>query len=247
MSRGTASAVFRAKREPKPRPSGRGGVTAPTALRHLWAFLALFFAAWIGRVLLIPWTDAAVETPATARLIADLWRLALWLILPLVWLRHYEGLDPRAAIDQRPGWKPWLGWLLAALYLVASRGYEVYLGSHWHAIPAASVPVLAAALTGVAFAALCEEFLFRGLLLKEFRRRFGFWRANFLQAGLFVAIQWPAWLMLIELDFSTFALLSSLALLFGLFLGVLAALTGTILVGFLVQAVSNALQGLGFG
>gem|GEM_PF-5974092 len=198
-------------------------------------------------MLLIPWTDAAAQTPATARLIADLWRFGLWLIVPLVWLLRFEAVDPRAAIDQRPGRKPWLGWLLAVLYVVASRGYEVTLGGQWHAIPAAPVPVLAAAFTGVAFAALCEEFLFRGVLLKEFRRRLGFWRANFLQAGLFVAIQWPAWFVLIELDFSTFALLSALALLFGLFLGVLAALTGTILAGFLVQAIGNALQGLGFG
>ena len=198
-------------------------------------------------MLLIPWTDAAAQTPATARLIADLWRFGLWLIVPLVWLLRFEAVDPRTAIDQRPGVKPWLGWLLAVFYVVASRSYEVYLGSPWHAIPSAPVPVLAAAFTGVAFAALCEEFLFRGLLLKEFRRRFGFWRANFLQAGLFVAIQWPAWFVLIELDLSTFALLSFLALLFGLFLGVLAALTGTILVGFLVQAIGNALQGLGFG
>jgi membrane protease YdiL (CAAX protease family) len=222
---------------------------APTGpgLRFLWAFLGVFFAVWIARILLIPWTDAAADQPSTVRLIADLWRLAIWLLLPLVWLIRFERVDPRAAIDQRPGERPWLGVALGLGYLTAARLYDVAMGAPWIAIPNLPVPTLAASIVGIAFAALCEEFLFRGVLLKEFTRRYGFGRANFLQAVLFVAIQWPAWIALIEFDPATFALLSGLAMLYALLLVAIVRQTGTIWIGFGVQTLGNALQGLGFG
>ncbi len=213
----------------------------------MWAFLGVFFAVWIARILLIPWTDAAADQPSTVRLIADLWRLAIWLVLPLVWLIRFERVDPRAAIDQRPGMRPWLGLALGLAYLAAARLYDVAMGAPWIAIPALPVPTLAASIVGIAFAALCEEFLFRGVLLKELARRYGFGRANFLQSVLFVAIQWPAWIALIEFDPATFALLSGLALLYALLLGAIVRQTGTIWIGFGVQTLGNTLQGLGFG
>ena len=210
-------------------------------------FLGVFFAAWTARIALIPWTDAAADQPSTVRLIADFWRLGIWLVLPLVWLLRFEAVDPRTAIDQRPGARPWLGIALGLCYLGAARIYDVAMGAPWIAIPALPMPTLAASIVGIAFAALCEEFLFRGVLLKEFTRRYAFGRANFLQAVLFVAIQWPAWLALIEFDPATFALLSGLALLYAALLGAIVRQTGTIWVGFGVQALGNALQGLGFG
>jgi membrane protease YdiL (CAAX protease family) len=216
-------------------------------LRFLWAFLGIFFAVWTGRILLIPWTDAAADTPSTVRLIADLWRLGIWLLLPLVWLIRFEHVDPRSAIDQRPGIRPWLGVALGLGYLAAARFYDVAMGAPWIAVPALPVPTLVASLVGIAFAALCEEFLFRGVLLKELTHRYGFGRANFLQAVLFVAIQWPAWIALIEFDPATLALLSGLALFYALLLGAIVRQTGTIWVGFGVQTLGNALQGLGFG
>jgi membrane protease YdiL (CAAX protease family) len=216
-------------------------------LRFLWAFLGVFFVVWIARILLIPWTDAAADQPSTVRLIADLWRLAIWLLLPLVWLIRFERVDPRMAIDQRPGVRPWLGLALGLGYLGAARLYDVAMGAPWIAIPALPVPTLAASMVGIAFAALCEEFLFRGVLLKELARRYGFGRANFLQAVLFVAIQWPAWIALIEFDPATLALLSGLALLYALLLGAIVRQTGTIWIGFGVQTLGNVLQGLGFG
>jgi len=216
-------------------------------LRFLWAFLGVFFVVWTGRILLIPWTDAAADTPSTVRLIADLWRLGIWLLLPLVWLIRFEHVDPRSAIDQRPGIRPWLGVALGLGYLAAARFYDVAMGAPWIAVPALPVPTLVASLVGIAFAALCEEFLFRGVLLKELTHRYGFGRANFLQAVLFVAIQWPAWIALIEFDPATLALLSGLALFYALLLGAIVRQTGTIWVGFGVQTLGNALQGLGFG
>jgi membrane protease YdiL (CAAX protease family) len=192
------------------------------SLARLPAFLALFFAAWTGRVLLIPWTDAA-----------------LW------WLVRIEKIDPRAAFDQRPGLRPWLGGLLAGAYIAGGRAYEAWTGIGWHAIPAAPVPVVAAAFVGIAFAALCEEFVFRGLILKALAARTGFWRANIGQAALYAAIQLPAWAMLIEFDAAGFAFLALGAFVSAALLGGLVRLTGTIWAGFAVQALGNALQGLG--
>jgi membrane protease YdiL (CAAX protease family) len=216
-------------------------------LKRLPAFLAAFFAAWTLRILLIPWTDAAADTLATARMIADAWRVALWLVLPVLWCVAIEKVSPRDAIDQRPGFNPWLAWGIAGAYLVASRALAMWGGENWHAIPLHDVgPSFFAAIVGLAFVAVVEVFVFFGLTLKALRARFGFWIANALAAALFAAIQVPGWVMLIELDLATLATLFVQVFLFGLLLGWTVRLAGSPLPAILLHFLNNALAGLGF-
>lgn len=217
------------------------------SLRRLPAFLAVFFAAWTLRILLIPWTDMAADTPATARMIADAWRVALWLVLPVLWCVAIEKIEPRAAIDQRPGAKPWLAWGVAAAYLAASRALAMWGGENWHAIPLDDTgPSFFAALVGLAFVAVVEAFVLFGLVLKALRARFGVWVATTLAAVLFAAIQVPGWLALIELDPATFATLFAQVFLFGLLLGWTVRLSGGLLPAILLHFLNNALAGHGF-
>lgn len=225
-----------------------GAVSISEARLRRWpAFLALFFAAWTLRILSIPWTDAAADTPAQARMIADAWRVAVWLVLPVVWCVAVEKISPRDAIDQRPGARPWLAWGLAIAYLVVSRALAVWGGENWHAIPFASAgPSFFAAIVGLAFVAVVEVFVFFGLILKALRARFGFGMALALSAALFAAIQVPGWVALIELDAGTLALLFGQVFLFGLLLGGSVRLAGTPIPAILLHFLNNALAGLGF-
>lgn len=217
------------------------------ALKRLPAFLAVFFAAWTLRILSIPWTDAVADTPAEARMIADAWRVAVWLVFPVLWCVAVEKIPPRDAIDQRPGSNLWLAWGVAAAYLVASRALAMWGGEHWHSIPLADTgPSFFAAIVGLAFVAVVEVFVFFGLVLKALRARVGFWAANALASALFAAIQVPGWVALIELDLATLATLFVQVFLFGLLLGWTVRLAGSPLPAILLHFLNNALAGLGF-
>jgi membrane protease YdiL (CAAX protease family) len=216
-------------------------------LKRLPAFLAVFFAAWTLRIVSIPWTDAAADTPATARMIADSWRVALWLGLPVLWCVAVEKIATRDAIDQRPGYDPRLAWGLVAAYLVVSRALAMWGGENWHAIPLHDIGAsFFAALVGLAFVAVVEVFVFFGLVMKALRARLGFWTANALASLLFAAIQVPGWVMLIELDAPTLATLLAQVFLFGLLLGGTMRLAGTPAAAIVLHFLNNALAGLGF-
>ena len=222
-------------------------LTSKISLRRLKSFLAVFFVAWTIRILLIPWTDAQAETVDAARMIADAWRLVLWLMLPIVWCAAVEKIDPREAADQRPGARPWLGWMFAVAYLVASRAIGVASGEHWHLIPADLPPMtFYISLVGLAFVALVEVYVFYGLVLKALRARFAFWPANLIASALFAAINVPGWVALIELDAQTLILLLAQVFVFGVLLGFTVRATGFVLAAMLLHLANNALQGLGF-
>jgi membrane protease YdiL (CAAX protease family) len=216
-------------------------------LKRLPGFLAVFFAAWSLRVVLLPWTDAMAETPAVARMIADAWRAAIWLVLPVLWCVAVEKIPPREAIDQRPGVRPWLAWVVAALYLLASRALAVWGGENWHALPIENADAAFwSGIVGIAFVAVVEVFVFFGVVQKALRARFRFGIALALAAALFAAIQIPGWVAVIELDPATLGILLGQVFLFGLLLGWTVRLSGTANPAIALHFLNNALAGLGF-
>jgi membrane protease YdiL (CAAX protease family) len=188
----------------------------------------------------------AADDVAGARIAAELWRGAVWLALPLVWLRFVERIDPRAAIDQRPGASARLVWPAVAVLTLASRALEVLAGGPWVAIPPVSAATFAVASTSLLFAALCEEFVFRGLLLKALTARHGFWRANAIQALLYAALLAPGWFLLIEFDAGTFAYLYCSVALYSGLLGGLVRLGGGLGPVVAARFLNDLLQGFGF-
>ena len=218
----------------------------PTALTRLWPFLALLFAVWVVRLMLLPVSDLASDDVPTARLIAEIWRLAVWLALPLVWLTFVERIDPRHAIDQRPGANLLLAWGAAAAAVFLVRAIEVGLGGAWIAIPPVSGAGLFVGSIGLLFAALCEEFVFRGLVLKALRLRMTFWKANALTAALYAAILVPGWLALGDAEPAVIADLALSVFLFAGLSGWLVRQSGTISVAVLVHFLCDLLQGFGF-
>lgn len=198
------------------------------------------------RLVALPVSDLVADSVADARMIAELWRLAIWLALPLAWLFWIERVDPRVACDQRPGQRAWLGWLVALLATVGARGVEVLAGSDWIAIPPVPRQSFLVASVGLLFAAICEEFVFRGFVLKSLRRRMAFWPANAAAAGLYAAMLAPGWVALVELDAGGFGYLFASVFLFGLLLGWLVRQTGTVWVAIAAHFSNDFLQGFGF-
>jgi len=80
-----------------------------------------------------------------------------------------------------------------------------------------------------------EELLFRGLIAGALFRRFSFWKANLIQASIFLL---PHLLILIVAP-QLWALAILLPLALGLFAGWLRHSSGSIAPGVLVHAVSN--------
>ena len=218
----------------------------PAALTRLWPFLALLFAVWLVRLMLLPVSDLASADVPTARLIAEIWRLAVWLALPLVWITFVERIDPRHAIDQHPGANVLLAWGAAAAAIFALRAIEVWLGGEWIAIPPVSGAGFFVGGVGLLFAALCEEFVFRGLVLKALRLRMGFWPANALAAALYTAMLVPGWLALGESEPAAIADLAVSVFLFAGLLGWFVRQSGTVGVAVAVHFLSDLLQGFGF-
>lgn len=196
---------------------------------------------------LVAWTDMAAETPAIARAIADLWRAAVWLVLPILWCLAVDRISPRAAIDQRPGAKPWAAWALAGVYLAASRALAAANGEGWHNVPTdmPGFDFFAAAI-GLVFVAVVEAFVFFGLVLKALRARFGFWPALATTAAMFAAIQVPGWIAFLEFDATAFAVLFAQVFAFGLLMGGTVGLAGTLGPAVALHFLNNALPGFGF-
>jgi len=227
-------------------PDGPAAFARAEALARPLAFVGVLFAVWLLRLAALPVTDLAAENVADARMFAELWRLAIWLVLPLVWVAWIERVDPRAAIDQRPGRRVWLGWLVAFLATAGARGLEVLAGSGWIAIPSVPMQSFMVASISLLFAALCEELVFRGLVLKALRRRLAFWPANAATALLYAAMLAPGWVALVELDAGQFGYLFASVFLFGLLLGWLVRQTGTVWVAVAAHFFNDFLQGFGF-
>ncbi|MBI1245677.1 MAG: CPBP family intramembrane metalloprotease [Alphaproteobacteria bacterium] len=229
--------------------SGRGAASIsddPQSLRKPYAFVAALAVAWLVRLALVPVSDMASADVASARIVAELWRGAIWLGLPLVWLRVVERADPRAAIDLRPGAAPKYAWPAVAALTLASRGIEVLAGGAWIAIPPVPVASFAVAATSLLFAALCEEFVFRGLVLKALAGRHGFWKANAIAALLYGAILAPGWFVLADFGAGTFAYLFVSVVLYAVLLGGLVRLSGTVWPAVAAHFLNDLLQGFGF-
>ncbi len=107
------------------------------------------------------------------------------------------------------------------------------------ASPTASVIVSATAY-GVVAPGFPEELLFRGLIAGALFRRSSFWRANFLQASIFVL---PHLLILLVAP-RLWPLVIFLPLAFGVFAGWLRHSSGSMFPGALVHAVTNIACGL---
>lgn len=227
-------------------PGGPHAFARADALARPFAFFGILFLAWILRLVALPATDLAAENVGDARMVAELWRLAIWFVLPVVWLVWIERVDPRVAGDQRPGRRAWLGWLAALVATAGARGLEVLAGSDWIAIPPVPRQSFMVASVSLLFAAICEEFVFRGFLLKSLRRRMSFWRANSAAAGLYAVMLAPGWVALVELDAGQFGYLFVSVFAFGLLLGWLVQQTGTIWVAVAAHFFNDFLQGFGF-
>ncbi|HEU4323327.1 MAG TPA: CPBP family glutamic-type intramembrane protease [Roseiflexaceae bacterium] len=162
----------------------------PVTLRRLGLFLALFFAVWTLRVVAL----SPLINPSRPALWQDLAGIAVKLLLWVapVWLiiAWSEGLDPADALRLRS--RAAAGWLwglaVGIAYLAATVLLAVVLDGAQ--VRAGALATLPRTFVG---AALPEEILFRGYVLRQLEHALPFWQANLLTALLFLAAHLPGW------------------------------------------------------
>lgn len=214
-----------------------------------WPFLAVFFAAWILRVLMEQQLGVSADDYLQRRLWSDGWRVLLWLILPLFWLEVIERRSLSAALRPSKGQAPRLVPITVISLTIGHLCWLKLSTDSWHGIPA-DLPqshYLAGVIGGL-LVGLAEEFVFRGIFLSALiARRWPFAAANIIVALFFMLIHWPGWLLLgsgmspVDLLFASLNIL-----LFGLAMGGLVWLEGGLIAAILVHAAIDLSNGLGF-
>jgi membrane protease YdiL (CAAX protease family) len=158
-------------------------VTPAAACIHFAALVAAQASfAWV--YYRTPWMRTAVVVPL-------LFRLLVWTAPVLVWLVA-TGHNPIRWLKLHPGAGRGLAWgLLVGVPWAAANviGHGVLTGD-WHF---SLVIGLSQWVNAVVFVGFSEEVVFRGFYLPAFVARFGFARANVLQALLFLGIHLPGW------------------------------------------------------
>jgi membrane protease YdiL (CAAX protease family) len=88
-----------------------------------------------------------------------------------------------------------------------------------------------------------EEFLFRGFVLTELARTFGFWRGNLFCSLLFTMIHWPYWVWSKGIH-TVFSMDSGAIFLFSLVLGYLVKKTESLWPAIIVHTLNNFIVGV---
>jgi len=186
------------------------------------SFLLAFFAIWSLRATIFYRIDLALPEGVPRYLYSHLLKYLLW-VLPAV---AFVKLIRRAPIlytfkistvaDIRSFG---VGALIGLFYLIGvawdvTRKHKLSINDLVEKlVTRGGIPFLWNLST-----AFNEEFLFRGLVLNELSRTFGFWRGNLFCSLLFTMIHWPHWLWSKGIH-TIFSMDSGAILLFSLVLG----------------------------
>lgn len=218
----------------------------PAADRRFWWFVLAFFGAWTLRVVLLMPVDDRIEDPVWQFVWGQGLRYALWVAPVIAYIRVDKShVLPFLRLDTLPRGKRLLAAVLVIVAYLATAGIEgaLFKGEHperW--ITLGSLPVLWRIFMA-AWAPVAEEILFRGFIQRHLEASHPFWRANAVQATLFVAIHWPGWLYM--RGFHTALFLDSAGiLLIGLILGWLCRHTASLWPSIALHALNNAWRGL---
>ncbi len=172
------------------------GATAPRGTRLLIFFLVALYSAWCLRVTIVWPLEDRIATPWIRQVLADIIKIALWVVPAVVYLKWVDRVRPLAymKLASRPRR------MTEALAIIM-----VYLGAtaliavkYQHTILAfqrgLSASAWAYSLSFTPISAIAEEMLFRGFVLLKLREVYLFQPANLIMSALFVLIHWPGWL-----------------------------------------------------
>jgi membrane protease YdiL (CAAX protease family) len=212
---------------------------------HVIAFAIL--AAWTVRVLAYPMVDGAIGNPVTRRLFGEAVRLVLLVGLPLALIMAFERRPWRSPLGLPVGHRPVLAWTIVVAWLGMITVIDLLTNRPQPLVPGGMrIIALAIVLIGTFIGALAEEFAFRGVLLPRLLLAFGAVKGHLATAGLFVLLHWPGWLFLQGMEPSRLVIESGQLFLFGLVLGVVTVLAGSLWPAIALHAANNLLVGLVF-
>jgi membrane protease YdiL (CAAX protease family) len=157
------------------------------------AYLAIFFAVWTAWVLFVyPRMVKIGDATLLYALLSIGFRLALWVVPVLVYLRYVDRVDAVEYLKLRRLWNR--GVIVGlAVSLINFVGTMARFGAPhpnmhnvtWNSILGTSILV-----------GFVEEVPFRGFILQKVEERCGFWLANLISSLLFLAIHLPGWISL---------------------------------------------------
>jgi membrane protease YdiL (CAAX protease family) len=150
-------------------------------------------------------------------------------------------------VELPKGWSPRLAVVAGLALIVVWVAIERATTGAWHHVPLGrpSNEYIAAGI-GAVMVGVAEEFVFRGIVMGELWRRYGFWLANIGAAVLFAMIHWPGWVLLEHASLGSVLASSGYLFLFGLVMGGLARLEGGIVMAAVVHGLNDLLVGAGF-
>ena len=210
-----------------------------------FALMALFFALWLIRMAAYRYVDVGISDYVEKRLLAESWRIAIWVIVPLAWLAWVERRALATALFPVSPLALWRGWLLVAGAIVCLPFFQRLFGGTWTGIPAhVSTEVLIGGTLSTAVVALSEEFLFRGVFLSGLLgRNWSYLSANAITAIFFAFSHWPGWLYGGNVSAASLATMSVHMLLYGLVFGGFVRLEGGLKGAILVHFANNIVAG----
>jgi membrane protease YdiL (CAAX protease family) len=210
-----------------------------------FALMALFFALWLIRMAAYAHIDASASDYFEKRLLSDGWRIAVWVIPPLLWLSWIERRLLGTALFPVAPLSPKRGWLLVAIVIGCLPLLSRAFNGVWIGIPKdAAIAVLIAGTLSTAVVALSEEFLFRGVFLSGLlARKWSFLAANAVTAVFFSLSHWPGWLYGGGVSPGSLAIMSIHMVLYGLLFGGIVRLEGGLRGAILVHFANNIVSG----
>lgn len=217
----------------------------PAALAWPLAFALL--AGWTVRVGLYPFVDQAIGDPLGRRLFGDAVRLVLLAAVPIAVVILVERRPLSAIFGLPNGHRPVLAWTIVVVWLAAITVFDLLTNRPQPLVPGGMrIAALLLVLAGTLATAVAEEIAFRGVLLPRLLLRHGALVGHGVTAALFVALHWPAWIYLQGLGPAEIAQQSVHLFVFGLVLGVVTVLAGSLWPAIALHAANNLLVGLVF-
>jgi uncharacterized protein len=157
----------------------------------MWFLVICLYFLWIVRIVWAVPLDNQIASLDWKRVVAEVWRIIVW-VLPVLWLMRRK-LDLRQGLAAVP--KNFFSWFevfgLVVLYMGLSFGI-LRFGFKQHLLLVDPVYSWSGWLSLIV-APMVEEFFFRGYLLFELNKRYGFGRANLIQSFCFGLLHFPGW------------------------------------------------------
>ena len=210
-----------------------------------FALMALFFALWLLRMAAYGHVDVNILDYVEKRLLAEGWRIAIWVAVPIAWLMWIERRPLATALFPISPLAPGRGWLLVAAAIVCLPFFQRLFGGTWTGIPAnVTAEVLIGGTLSTAVVAISEEFLFRGVFLSGLlARNWSYLSANAITAVFFSLSHWPGWLYGGGVSAASLAAMSVHMFFYGLLFGGFVRLEGGLKGAILVHFANNIVAG----